>query len=194
MSDKKSKQASKSLSDEEVARKVRQEDQELYSVLVERYQAKLLRYALSLAKDEQKAKDIVQNAFIKAFVNLNGFDLKMRFSTWIYRIVHNEALNALLKNKQEVPMLEEMDFESAEDISAELITKETQAAVRQCLLKMPLTYSEPLALFFLEEKSYEEISDILRIPLGTVGTRISRAKSLMKKICQAKQTEALLKM
>ncbi len=134
--------------------------------------------------DEIKAADIVQNAFIKAFVNLHGFVKEKRFSSWIYRIVHNEAMNMLSRQKNEVPLVEDMDIESGENIESECITAEIQQRVQRCLTKIPILYSEPLALFFLEERSYEEISDILRIPIGTVGTRISRAKQLMKGICQ----------
>lgn len=175
------------LSDEEIVERVRSSDQELYAVIIERYQSKLLRYATNVLKDEYKATDVVQESFIKAFVNLHSFNAKMKFSSWIYRIVHNEAINALAKHRHEVPMPEDVDFESGEDIVDNLSKEEIRERVSNCLSQMPHLYSEPLSLFFLEEKSYEEISDILRIPIGTVGTRINRAKSLMKKICQTIQ-------
>jgi len=81
-------------------------------------------------------------------------------------------------------MFKDVDFESGVNLEEELIKKELQAHARYCLSRMPLIYREALSLYFLEERSYEEISDILRIPIGTVGTRINRAKVLMKKICQ----------
>ena len=173
----------KKLTDEQVADYVRTKDQESYLEIVLRYQSKLIRYANSLTHDETKAADIVQNSFIKAFVNLNSFNTKMKFSSWIYRIVHNEAMNEVIKHKNEMPILEGVDFASEEDIVANLTKKEAQERVKKCLSEIPLLYSEPLSLFFLEEKSYDEISDILRLPIGTVGTRIRRAKILMKKIC-----------
>jgi RNA polymerase sigma-70 factor (ECF subfamily) len=172
------------LSDEEIVEKVRSSDREFYSVIVGRYQDKLLRYAVSLVKDEHKAVDVVQDSLIKAFVGLNGFDIKMKFSSWIYRIVHNEAMNVLKKNQKEIPIPEDVDFQSDEDIEDNFSQKEDIARVEKCLIKMPVLYSEPLVLRFIEEKSYGEISDILRIPMGTVATRISRAKILMKHICQ----------
>lgn len=174
-------------SDEEIVELVRSHDQELYAVILERYQQKLLRYAKSLLKDEHKAADVVQEAFIKAFINLNGFNIKKKFSSWVYRIVHNEAMNAVAKQRYEVPILEGVDFESGQDILAELNQEEAQEMVRKCLSYLPALYAEPLFLYFLEEKSYEEMSDILRIPIGTVGTRINRAKILMRKICQTNQ-------
>lgn len=166
---------------------VRSEDQELYGILMKRYEARLLRYINNLVKDEHRSKDILQETFIKAFVNLNGFDPQKKFSSWIYRIAHNETLNCLKKNRKESPLPEDDDFQSDEDLERELSQKENRALVAECLAELPLIYSEPLSLYYIEEKSYEEISDILRLPAGTVATRISRAKAAMKKICQKKR-------
>ncbi len=171
-------------SDEEIVEKIRLPDQELYSVIIERYQHKLMRYATHLVHDEDGALDIVQSSFIKAYINLQGFDTKKKFSSWIYRIVHNEAINSLKKYRREVKMPDDFDFPSDEDITKEFENKENSIKVEKCLSKIPLLYSEPLSLYYLDEKTYEEISDILRIPMSTVATRISRAKIAMKHICQ----------
>ncbi|MBP9749371.1 MAG: sigma-70 family RNA polymerase sigma factor [Candidatus Pacebacteria bacterium] len=175
----------KELSDESIVEQVRSFDQELYVVLVERYQHKLLRYAQNLIHNEHKAADVVQESFIKAFINLQGFDTKKKFSSWIYRIVHNEAMNSIKKYQKEVQMPEGFDFASSEDIEANFERKEEIASVQTHLKKLPVIYAEPLALRYLEDKTYEEISDILRLPMGTVATRIKRAKALMKHICQS---------
>ena len=175
------------LTDEQVVDHVRTKDPEAYREIMARYQDKLMRYANYLARNDMEAADIVQNSFIKAFINLNGFDSKKKFSSWIYRIVHNEAINALAKRKHELPMPENMDFEDKKNIEMNFTKEEVRAMVRGCLSQIPPLYAEPLSLFFHEEKSYEEISDILRLPIGTVGTRINRAKILMKKICQTTQ-------
>ena len=174
----------KKLSDEEIAEKVRSSDQELYAVIMERYQNKLLRYATALTKDEQRAVDVVQEAFIKAFINLEGFNTQKKFSSWIYRIVHNEALNIVKKYQKEIELSDDIDFVGNEDTERDFEQKEMMALLEKCLASIPLLYSEPLVLYYIEEKSYEEISDILRIPMGTVATRIRRAKILMKHICQ----------
>ena len=172
------------LTDEEIVERIRSSDSELYAIIIERYKNKLLRYATNLVHDQSKASHIVQDAFIKAYINLNGFNTQKKFSSWIYRIVHNEAMNVVKKYQKEVPMLDDFDFESGEDIIKDFEQKETAIHVEKCLNLIPLIYSEPLSLYYLDEKSYEEISDILRIPMGTVAIRISRAKKLMKHICQ----------
>ncbi|MCU0680045.1 MAG: RNA polymerase sigma factor [Planctomycetes bacterium] len=172
------------LSDEAIVEKVRSEDKELYAIIIERYQNKLSRYASNLIQDENNAADIVQESFIKAFINLKGFNTKKKFSSWIYRIVHNESINIAKKNKREIPILEDMDFKSEENIELALEKKEIVEKVEKCFSKIAILYAEPLRLYYIDEKSYEEISDILRLPMGTVATRINRAKIILKKICQ----------
>jgi RNA polymerase sigma-70 factor, ECF subfamily len=172
------------LTDEEIVEKVRSNDRDLYAVIIERYKNKLLRYATNLIHDNDKASHVVQDSLVKAYINLNSFNTKKKFSSWIYRIVHNEAMNVIKKYQKEVPILDDFDFESDEDITRDFEQKETVAHVEKCLKSIPLIYSEPLSLYYLDEKSYEEISDILRIPMGTVAIRMSRAKKLMKHICQ----------
>jgi RNA polymerase sigma-70 factor (ECF subfamily) len=170
--------------DEEVVLYIQSKDQEAYFIMVERYQAKLTRYVNSIVHSESKTSDVVQETFIKAFINLRSFDNKKKFSNWIYRIAHNEAINAIKKNNKEVFFEEDFDIESDENIIDDFEKKEIASKVEKCINKMPLMYSEPLVLYSIEDKSYEEISDILRIPMGTVATRISRAKILIKNICQ----------
>jgi RNA polymerase sigma-70 factor (ECF subfamily) len=172
------------LSDEKVVLLVQKKDKELYAEIIRRYEKKLLGYANYLIFDENDAEDVVQNTFIKAYINLNSFKIDNKFSSWIYRITHNEAMNTLNKHKKPMKLDVNIDFDSGVDLEDEVIKKELRQSTQNCLKQMSIIYSEPLSLHFLEEKSYEEISDILRIPIGTVGTRINRAKSIMKKICQ----------
>ena len=173
-----------SLSDEKVVEKVRRENKDYFAEIMARYQTKLLRYAGNLLRDDYKAQDVVQEAFIKAYINLNGFNVNKKFSSWIYRIVHNEAMNMAIKDSKQIPLNEEFELDSGVDIEEDLIRKEVVEHTRSCLGELPSIYAEPLVLFYLEEKSYGEISDILRLPMGTVATHINRAKKIMKRICQ----------
>jgi len=171
-------------SDEELVVITRSKNKEAYAEIIRRYQNKLLRYAGYLLRDEDKTADVVQEAFIKAYINLNSFNTKMKFSSWIYRITHNEAVNSISKYHKEKRLLEKFDFDSGINIEKEYDRKEIKEALQKCLDKIPTMYGEPLSLFYLEDKSYIEISDILRLPVNTVGTRIKRAKIIMKQICQ----------
>lgn len=173
----------KNLSDEELVELVRSQDQELFGEVVQRYQDKLLRYATSLVGDGHQAADVVQESFIKAFINLRGFNVKRKFSSWIYRIVHNQAINQIKKKKRELSLdgnqyLKEA-MRSKVDIEKDFDKQELAKMVTVCLNKLPLKYRAPLVLFYLQERSYEEISDVLRIPVGTVGTRINRGKKML---------------
>lgn len=172
------------LTDEKLVELVRSKDKNRYAEIINRYQDKLMRYTRYLTNDENLAADAVQNAFIKTYINLNGFDTKKKFSSWIYRITHNEAVNLVKMHNREIPLDPEFDAPGNQNTEEEFDRKEIIHQVRGCLGQIPIMYSEPLALFYLDEKSYEEVSDILRIPMGTVATRISRAKILLKKICQ----------
>lgn len=174
----------KTQKDEVLIKKIQSGEKDLYSLIMDRYEEKILRYSNYLVNDEHKAVDIVQESFIKAYVNLNSFDTAKKFSSWLYRIVHNESINVLKKYNKEVPLLDDIDFKSEENTELEFEQRENAARIQKCLHEIHLMYSEPLTLFYLEEKSYEEISDILQLPMGTVATRISRAKIIMKNICQ----------
>jgi RNA polymerase sigma-70 factor (ECF subfamily) len=110
--------------------------------------------------------------------------LKRNFLVGIYRIVHNEAINSVKKYQKEIIIPDGIDFKSDENIEDDFDRREIVVRVKECLKEIPLLYSEPLILYYIEEKSYKEISDILRIPINTVATRINRAKILMKRICQ----------
>lgn len=175
--------------DEEIASLVQSGDNEIFGVLVERYEEKILRYARRfLLKSE--AEDIVQEVFIKAYVNIKSFDTKRKFSPWIYRIAHNEFINAIKKKSRESLLL----FFDADTIFPHPVAKETadgelsqremKEMLEKNLEKIPSKYSEPLILFYFEELSYEEIAEILRIPISTVGVRLKRGRAALKKIIQ----------
>jgi RNA polymerase sigma-70 factor, ECF subfamily len=175
------------ISDEELVRSIVNGAHEHYRELVERYQSKLLRYTTYLIRNETIAEDAVQEAFIKAYRNLNSFNTKKKFSSWIYRIAHNEAMNAINAHKREIQVDK---FEDWEDIPSDnptldkdLDRKLLKISLGKCLIGLKPKYRDPLTLHYLENKSYEEISEILHIPVSTAGVRLSRAKKLLKNIC-----------
>lgn len=174
----------KKYKDEEIVELVYKQDKKIYTEIIRRYQEKLRRYIFNIVQDEGKAEDILQETFIKAFINLRGFDKNKKFSSWIYRIAHNESVNIVKKYKKQFSLKENLNLDSGIDIEDEFIKKELRGKVRNCLNQIPVDYREVLTLYFFEEKTYEEISEILRMPKSTVGTKIKRAKALMKKICQ----------
>ena len=171
-------------SDAEVVR-MTLKDPNQYGLLVERYEAKLQRYIARLGvrvHDDQL--DVLQEIFIKAYRNLNSFDTSLSFSSWIYRIAHNEAISFYRKKnvRPEGHLVadgdEVLSFISSSLDTADLKFDKTINAeeVNKALGLIDEKYREPLILRFFEHKEYDEISDILQIPIGSVGTLIHRGK------------------
>ena len=169
-------------------------DKENFFYLMKRYETKILRYISRLTDvSQEEAEDILQDIFIKLYRNLNGFNQHLKFSSWIYRIAHNEIINHYHKNKSslktfninpdsnEVHRLPDI-ISDQDDVLNHLLSYEISSDIRKVLAKLPKKYCEVLILRYFEEKKYDEISDILCKPPGTVATLINRAKSRFKKV------------
>lgn len=177
-------------SDEELAVFVRKKDKEAYSFIIERYQGKIWRYLNRLVNNSNEADDLAQQTFTNAYINLYSFDAKRKFSSWLYRIAHNLAVNYLKKKKAKISLdqnkfIAEKLF-SPEDIFNQILEEEEGREISILLGNLPEKLKTSLILKFSEEKSYQEISDILRIPKNTVGTNINKAKKLLKKELEKK--------
>lgn len=174
------------ITDEKIAENVQSGDIEAFAALVERYEKKITRYAKKFFWHPDDAKDIVQDVFVKAYVNIKSFDSKRRFSPWIYRIAHNEFVNALKKRKSE--KISFIDFDlffphpaAKETADSDIERADLRRMIDAGIAKIPLKYREPLILYYFEEMSYREIADIMRLPVSTVGVRLQRGKNLLKK-------------
>jgi len=171
------------MSDEELVQKSLQ-NIDYFAYIYERYEQKLIRYILRISSFSfSEAEEVLQESFIKAWQNLNEFDADLKFSSWIYRIVHNTTISEWKKShskgkdkKRDISEDIFNNLPSSLDIPKELDRKLHQSDIKKILKSMPEKYREVLILKFLEEKNYQEISDILRKPKGTVATLIHRAK------------------
>ena len=172
-----------SLTDEQLISLVREKDQELHGIIIRRYQTRLAHYLRKFIPDADALEDVLQEVFIKTYRNLYGFNVNKKFSPWIYRIAHNEALNHLKKQAKVAVSLDEKEWQiidERKDVKEEVDASFTKKLVEKGLASLKEKYREPLILYFFEQKTYEEISDILRIPRSTVGTLILRGKSMLK--------------
>jgi RNA polymerase sigma-70 factor (ECF subfamily) len=161
-----------------------------FSCLYDRYEKQLLRYVkrVAFATDEEAA-DILQEAFIKIWRNLNAFDQRLKLSSWLYRIVHNEAISFVRKKKSygkdlRVSWDENLYAEIPDEPGAADELENRDKLTHRLLAQLPESYREVLVLKFLENMGYEEISDILKIPEGTVATRINRAKKAFRNLAE----------
>ncbi|MFH0804092.1 MAG: RNA polymerase sigma factor [Candidatus Zambryskibacteria bacterium] len=168
-----------------------------FSEIVHKYEAPLRRYIKRLGcKNADDMNDVLQEIFIKVFVNLNDYDPDLKFSSWLYRIAHNETISFFRKKKVRPNVLDVEDVEEffdnlADDTNSVELAQERYDAgiVQKSLSTLNPKYREVLILRFLEEKSYTEISDILKIPEGTVATLINRGKKELKTILENKDTK-----
>jgi RNA polymerase sigma-70 factor (ECF subfamily) len=174
--------------DEEIVRRTLA-DKEAFVLLIERYEAKLMRYltrlGVGLLEDRE---DILQNAFIKAYKNLNSFDPTLAFSSWMYRIAHNEAMSffrskharpQVILNEESEALITELEDENA-DTSVLAEARLSRGELTKALETLPQSYRDALTLRFFEDRSYSEMSDILQVPIGTVSTLLYRAKRALR--------------
>ena len=164
------------------------QNRDFFAYIVDRYEEKLFRYIkriTNLRKDD--LPDILQDVFIKVYQNLNDYDSNLSFSSWIYRIAHNQVIDNYRKNKSrpqgnyidvDDQVLENIvnDFDFIKDIDLKYL----KVHIQEILEKLDEKYREILILKFFEQKDYKEISDILKKPMGTVATLINRAKKQFK--------------
>ncbi len=174
--------------DEKIVSLVQSGRVELFGILINRYEKKMQRYAGKLLNNYEDRQDVVQEVFTKAYVNIQSFETNRKFSSWLYRIAHNEIVNIFKKNKRKkfLPLFDLDIFfpqyvnKNHEEINKNLERQEMRKVIDVCFNQLGGKYKEPVALYYLEEFSYKEIADIMQIPTATVGVRIKRAKQILK--------------
>ncbi len=170
------------------------EKKEYFAILMERYASRLFRYVIRISGvTKEEAEDLVQEVFIKAYLNLNDFDTSLRFSSWIYRIAHHQTISAYRK-RQVRPEGNRIDVEenvlhqiaSDEDIARNLDREIQAQVIREAIERLDEPTREILVLRYFEEKDYAEIADILQEPAGTVATHLYRAKKKLRILLEEK--------
>jgi RNA polymerase sigma-70 factor, ECF subfamily len=169
--------------DSRLVARCRQGDRDAQEALVRRYQDKVYRLAYNLLGDAEEALDACQEALIAMLHSLPGFRGEAQFSTWLYRLTTNICLMQRRRAASRARLPLDPDFRSASlpDPIAAAQTGELQGIVRQHLRNLPAEYRGVLVLRELEELSYEEIASVLHIPVGTVQSRLSRGRELLRK-------------
>lgn len=175
----------KDLTDNALIVLIKTQNREVYYELFNRYQRKLLLYILRLVGDRIEAEDILQDVFAKTYKSIEYFDSERKFSSWIYRIAHNEAVNFLKKKNgkrfisfEDVSLTrDKLDLSvSDEPLEDRLLHEENNKEIQDSLRLLPVRYREVLEMRYFSEYSYEKIGKILNMPVNTVGTLINRAK------------------
>lgn len=159
-------------------------NQEYYYCLMKKYELPLMNYIRKLSSVNQSdAEDILQEVFIQTYQNLNDYNDDFKFTSWIYRIAHNHTISILRKKNKSNQDISWDEHDLDQIVQSDFDTEKSilQKIDYHNLLKnidlLPLKYKEVLLLKYIEGKDYQEISDIIRKPIGTVGTLINRAKN-----------------
>lgn len=154
-----------------------------FAKLVGKYQEPFMRKARSIVRDEREAEDIVQEAFVKIYLNARKFKVVegAQFSSWGYRILINTALTHYSKRKREGMMKADLDPEILELIPDKQMveqfhTKELSDEIASVLVKMPPLFANALTAFFIDGKTQEEIAQEAGVSVGAIKTRVHRAK------------------
>jgi RNA polymerase sigma-70 factor (ECF subfamily) len=158
---------------------------------VRRYQRPITAYVYRMLNDYESSLDVTQEVFIKVYNSLEKYSSDYKFSTWLYRIAHNAAIDHMRRNSANLQSLETENDEGAYQMQIEspLLTPEQERersewrseieAVVKCL---PSVYRELILLRHAQELSYDEIAEVTNLPLGTVKNRLFRAREMMREI------------
>jgi RNA polymerase sigma-70 factor, ECF subfamily len=170
-------------------------DTDAFEVLVERHQKQMLNIAFRMMGDYNEACDVTQEAFIAAYKSIRKFKTEAKFSTWLYRIVINYSKNHLKqlrhtakRNELSIdnPIEEKSErllnpsFVNNANPGTEMEKRERESHVQRCIMSLDHEYKEVLVLRDIQGFSYDEIRDILKIPDGTVKSRLSRARNALR--------------
>lgn len=150
-----------------------------YALIIDRFEEAILRYIGRITgASHEEIEELGQIVFIKAYRSLNGFDTSLKFSSWLYRIAHNVSVDYLRKTTRKNTMSLDADDEysqalvdkiaSSDNVVYHISEEEQKKAIHDIIQMLPEKYKMVLLLYFMEDKTYDEISDILQIPINTV--------------------------
>ncbi|HEX2584363.1 MAG TPA: RNA polymerase sigma factor RpoE [Steroidobacteraceae bacterium] len=174
-------------SDTKLVELVQRGDRNAFNVLVLKYQHKVMKLVMRYVRDQAEAEDIAQEAFIKAYRALPSFRGESAFYTWLYRIAINTAKNSLMSGRKRLVDYD-LDLQDPDDYTGQvllkhgdtpermLLTDEIRQTVQEAMRSLPDDLREAIMLRELDGLSYEEIAEVMECPVGTVRSRIFRAR------------------
>jgi RNA polymerase sigma-70 factor (ECF subfamily) len=160
-------------------------DQDAFAQLVQQHQRRVFNLVFRMLQQYEESNEVTQEAFLAVWQNLPTFRGEARFSTWLYRIAYNCALKQLEQRKRDQALkvavqAELLPGEGYEPIDAQLEAHSRQELIHEQLAHLPAKYRIVLVLRHLQDMTYEEMADILTMPIGTIKTHLFRARNLLK--------------
>ena len=182
------------LDDQQLVAASKRGDQDAFAQLVQRYQRRIFNLVYRMLQNYEEASEVTQETFLAAWQGLPSFRGEARFATWLYRIACNCALKQLETRKRDravqTALQEEQALEGEDTVdraSAQIEAHEQQAFVQEQLSHLPAKYRIVLILRHLQDKTYEEMAEILTMPVGTIKTHLFRARNLLKERLQGQE-------
>lgn len=180
-----------SATDQEIVEQVLAGEQHLFSGLVERYQGPIVNYVYRMLGNYDDAVDLSQDIFLKSYAALESYRPRFPFSAWLYRIARNAAIDELRRRRFSTVSLDEPVSTEEGEVTREIdsgepgpestfLETEFRGRIEDAVARLPEKYREPLVLRHAGDLSYEEIAEALELPLGTVKTRIFRAREALR--------------
>jgi RNA polymerase sigma-70 factor (ECF subfamily) len=163
-------------------------DEQACNKLLNLYKGRIFSYVYRIVKNYHDAEDITFDAFIKCFNALPSFDLSRSFATWLFTIAHNLTMDYFRRNKQEYEYFDEQHA-STENLEAEFRQKRKIEQIDLAIMELPPIDRELVILFHKEEHSYDEISEIMKLPVTTIKTRLHRARKKLRLLVHDKSTK-----
>ena len=166
--------------------------QQAFHKLVKRYEKTVFHIAFKIVRNEETARDITQESFMKAFTALSSYRSEYRFSTWLCKIAANTSIDHLRKRRIQALSLDQAVETEEGQVAIEIPdysfhpereyeAKQKMISIESAINSLPEKYREVIVYRHQDDKSYEEIADLLNVPVGTVKARIFRARELLKK-------------
>ena len=173
--------------DETLAQRLQKGGEGALAELMRRYEPKLMRYGNRFLAGQggDALRQAVQDTFIRAYTNIEGYDPNQPFSSWMYRIAHNVFVDVLRQRTKQPTFGFDFDrifshAEQGDSYFEEKEQEETRVLVEKALTSLAPAQREILVLYYFEELSYKEIADVLHVPIGTVGVRLKRARAALR--------------
>ena len=178
------------LDDRALVARILEGDRDRFTELVKRYEKRVVNYVYRITRRYEEAHDLAQDIFVKVYLALDRYDSKYQFSTWLFRIAQNAAIDVLRKKTiSEVPLARPSEDEPQKEREfadpgvspyRALKNKQLSAAIDKAVGNLPPDYRELIQLRHFAELSYEEIATMKKLPLGTVKNKLFRARNLLK--------------
>lgn len=184
------------LSDEQLIERFKEGDELAFDMLVRRYEQKVYQYAFRLARNHDDAADVVAETFLRMYNALKRFRGDAQLSTWLYRIVSNvffdfrkreqrhEHLPLEIQSEEDDEPMERPIPDESIDLDAYVLEQERKRVLMEAINQLPDYQKMVLILFHIEERPYEEIAKIMGLPLGTVKSRLNRARNALRELLE----------